>query len=120
MNIFDRTAIFCREKKDADLKPRYTRIPWDIISFADGTIKSKGTFLSPMPVGNMFNTVVTTDTITNIVDMLYDDKQDIIDAITDIMYFDSEAAFHAAFGGTVGYYESDPSAEFGYPCNSGI
>jgi hypothetical protein len=119
-NIFDRTALFCNEKR-ADGKSRIKRIPWDIISFSDDSKapKSTGQFISPMPFKhNAMADVTTTTIITDVVDMLYDDDDNNhIDEVTKIMYFESENDFIRRYEGVIGFYDGNESQseEFGYP-----
>ncbi len=114
-NIFDRTALFYREKADNG-RTRIRRIPWDLI-YAPG---SKGLFVSPMPVSLNSLSEVTTSTVINdnVMDMLYEDA-DVgqIDDVVDILWFQSEADFISKFEGVFGFYNGNEtqSAEFGYP-----
>ena len=111
-NVFDRTAIFQKEKRD-DGRIRIRRIPWDLVGFGNA-----GALISPMPVDMApLSSVLTTTTVIESHDMLCDEaKNDLIDEITDLMYFESEQIFYSKFEGVFGYYQTtDPSAEFGYP-----
>lgn len=110
-NLFDRTAIFYRENGR-----RIKRIPWDLIGFTES---SGGCLISPMPMAaNMFGETATTTISSDIYDMLQDDGQNnLIDEVTDIMWFESEAAFISKFENVFGFYDQDDvSGQFGYPC----
>ena len=106
MSIFDRTAFF---SKESGVKKR---IPWELIAYG-----SSGLFISPMPISlNPFSEVDTDTDVMEVMDSMYDD--DLTESIDDIVseqMVDSENAFVAMFEGTTGYYDSNPSTEFGYP-----
>lgn len=111
-NVFDRTAIFLRDKKDNGDKV-FKRIPWDLIAFDGG---SSGPFISPAPVGQEYTDTGTSTTYSQVDDLMGETTEQLIDEIQDVMYFESEETFYSKFENVVGYYKSDPSLEFGYPC----
>jgi hypothetical protein len=112
-NVFNRTAIFTKEEMP-DGKHRIRRIPWDLIGYEGSPF-----CISPMPVPTNFDGRSQTAVYTpDIVDMLSDPSgDDIIDDITQIMYFESEADFYNAFDCVNAFYitDSGQSTEFGYP-----
>jgi len=116
-NVFDRIALFRKEKPDEG-KQRIKRIPWDLIS-----IKGGGFMVSPMPIpANMFGETSTSTTASEIYDMLDDDTYREIDEVIDIEFFESEAVFTSKFENVFGFWDEDnaQSKQFGYPCASGI
>lgn len=105
-NVFERTAIYSKEGG------KIKRIPWDLIAVEGG-----GFFASPMPISlNPFAEVGTGTSVMEVQDGLYDDNNPaVIDEVVGNLYFKSENDFMAKFEGAFGYYDSDPSTEYGYP-----
>jgi len=120
-NVFDRTAIFTKSKRDADGgRPRIKRIPWDLLA-SNGT---QGMLVSPMPVApSMYDGSSTTVVPLENVDMVATPGiSNMIDEVVGIQYFTSEAEFLALFESCIGFWDEDgtQSSQFGYPRPSGI
>lgn len=105
----ERIMLLCKEEKK-DGGYRYTRIPWDLVALG----QTSG--LSPVPVPTSFDTRVQTAAYTLELNDLfkYEGEEDEMNDITGIQWFDSEQDFYALYGRATGFYNSDPSAEFGY------
>lgn len=107
----ERSICMVREKRSDGTK-RFLRIPWDLVVVGDVS------GFSPMPVAAGFDSKAQTAVYTpDIVDMLFDpDGDNLIDPVTDILWFESEADFSQRFDNVNAQYTTtDPSKEFGYP-----
>ena len=123
-NIFDRTAIFCKEKDSNGAVRRINRIPWDLIAFTGGGDLGAGPLVSPMPV--TLSAVGILPAISNpddpnletyeFFDMFNDPIPNKIDEVIEIIWMESENDFNRRFKG-VGFYKENEaqSAEFGFP-----
>lgn len=106
MITFERTSIFCKEDGLKRL------LPYEMVNF-DGH-----PFFGFMPMSLTPLAEVTTDTeIIDLGDYAFDDNviRPEFDKIIGEVIVESEALFLALSDCASGYYDSNPSVEFGYP-----
>jgi hypothetical protein len=106
MSTFERTAIFCKE---GGLR---RRLPYELVTF-DGQTYFSFAPMSLNPMGEMS----LGDTFIPMDDYFYDDDvlRPEFDKINFEVQVDSELIFLDQRDGVSGYYDSNPSGEFGYP-----